>query len=548
MTIAPKHPHELAQLSPADALKYALAMIAERDQAIAVKDQEIAVKDQTIAHKTAEIVHKSAVILHAEAKIKALTFELAYKNRMLFAAKRESFNAEQRDLFEETHAIDLAAIAAELDAEHDRLRAAQSHPSPKAPRVGAGRQALPEHLPRILHRHEPESCVCRQCQSDLVKIGEDINEQLDVEPAKFFVHRHIRPQYACKQCETITAAPIPAAVIDGGMAATGLLAWLTIGKYADHLPLYRLEQIAARDGVPLAKSTLSDWIGRVGVALQPLADRLSELLLARSVLHADETPVQQLAPGEGKSKKAYLWAYRTGDLASSTQQTPRIVVFRYHASRSGECARQFLAGWTGALMVDDYGGYKKLFSELGVTELGCLAHARRKFYDLYAVNQSPIAAEALARIAALYVIERDCAAYTIEDRFNYRQAHAAAKLKELHQWLLEIRMVTAPNTGTSKALDYSLKRWSALARYIESGEYPIDNNPIENSIRPIAIGKKNWLFAGSERAGVRAAAIQSLIATAKLNGIDPAKWLTETLTKLPTHPNSRIDELLPLRR
>jgi transposase len=400
---------------------------------------------------------------------------------------------------------------------------------------------LPEHLPRIEHRHEPESCTCGQCGKDLVKIGEDISEQLDVEPARFFVHRHIRPQYACRTCETISAAPIPAAIIDGGMAAPGLLTWVMISKFMDHLPLYRLEQIAARQQVPLARSTLAEWVGRVGVALQPLVDRLTILLRERSVLHADETPVPQLDPGKGKTKKAYLWAYRSNDL----EPGPQILVFDYQPGRHGVHARNFLEGWHGHLMVDDYAGYKALFAQ-GVTELACLAHARRKFFDLYAANQSPIAAEALRRIGELYEVERQAQEMDAASRLRIRQQEARPRLAVLFAWLRQTRISVADGGGTAKALDYSIKRWPALIRYAESGILPIDNNPVENVIRPIAIGKKNWLFAGSERAGRRAAAIQSLLGTAKLNGLDPHAWLKDTLEKLPIWPYSRIDELLPL--
>jgi transposase len=401
---------------------------------------------------------------------------------------------------------------------------------------------LPEHLERIEHRHEPESCTCGQCGKDLVLIGEDVSEQLDVEPRKFFVHRHIRPQYACRACETVAAAPIPAAVIDGGMAAVGLYVWVLIGKYLDHLPLYRLEQIAARDGVTLSRSTMAQWVGRLGVALEPLADRLAQLLRERDVLHADETPVAQLDPGRGKTKRAYLWAYRSNVLETG----PPIVVFDYQASRAGVHARNFLAGWQGHLMVDDFGGYKALFTE-GVTELGCLAHARRKFFDLNEAQANPIAQEALRRIAALYAIEAVGQDMTAPARQALRQEQAQPLLRSLHDWLLSTRVTVANGGGTAKAIDYSLKRWSALSRYATKGQFPIDNNPVENTIRPIALGKKNWLFAGSERAGKRAAAIQTLLGTAKLNGLDPAAWLRDTLETLPTCLNSQIDSLLPLR-
>ena len=493
--------------------------------------------DPALAAWVGKLLDKSQsdalTLQRADLKIRALTLELAYYKRIRFANKSEQFSAEQRELFEESWNTDTSAQEAEVE---------QLSTRPPAKRVRAGRQPLPDHLPRIEHRHEPESCTCGQCGKDLVKIGEDISEQLDVEPARFFVHRHIRPQYACRACETISAAPIPVAIIDGGMAAPGLLTWVMISKFQDHLPLYRLEQIAARQQVPLARSTLAEWVGRVGVALQPLVDRLTVLLRERSVLHADETPVPQLDPGKGKTKKAYLWAYRSNDL----EPGPPMLVFDYQPGRHGLHVRNFLDDWHGHLMVDDYAGYKALFAQ-GVTELACLAHARRKFLDLYAANQSPIAAEALRRIGELYGVERQAQERDAMSRLQLRQHEAQPRLDALHAWLLQTRISVADGSGTAKALDYSIKRWPALVRYADSGVLPIDNNPVENAIRPIAIGKKNWLFAGSERAGRRAAAIQSLLGTAKLNGLDPHAWLKDTLEKLPVWPNSRIDELLPLR-
>ena len=479
----------------------------------------------------------AATIKAANLKIQALTLELAHHRRLRFGHKNEALSPEQRELFQETWNTDLAALEAETERQAEALE-----PKDRPKRQRAGRQALPEHLSRIEHRHEPESCTCGQCGKDLVKIGEDISEQLDVEPARFFVHRHIRPQYACRACETVSAAPIPPAVIDGGMAAVGLYVWVIIGKYLDHLPLYRLEQIAARDRVMLSRSTLAEWVGRVGVALQPLADRLAAMLLERTVLHADETPVAQLDPGQGKTKRAYLWAYRSNVLETG----PPIVVFDYQTSRAGRHAQDFLSEWQGHLMVDDYSGYKALFTQ-GVTELGCLAHARRKFFDLNEAQVSPIAQEALRRIAALYAIEAQGRDISVDERTLLRQAHAQPLLQSMHDWLLQTRVNVANGGGTAKALDYSLKRWVALSRYADDGRLPIDNNPVENAIRPIAVGKKNWLFTGSERAGKRAAAIQSLLATAKLNGFDPAAWLRDALEALPTCPNSQIDSLLPLR-
>ncbi|SFN13914.1 IS66 family transposase, partial [Nitrosomonas communis] len=267
-------------------------------------------------------------------------------------------------------------------------------------------------------------------------------------------------------------------------------------------------------------------------------------LLQGSTLHVDETPVAQLAPGNGQTHKAYLWAYRSNDL----EPGPRIIIFDYQAGRSGRHAQNFLQNWQGHLLVDDYGGYKALFSKTSspCTELGCWVHARRKFFDLYQANDSPMAFEALQRIGTLYAIEAESKHLTIEDRQQLRVEKSLPALNALHDWLIHTRMQTANGGGSAKALDYTLKRWPSLIRYAQSGHLPIDNNPVENAIRPIALGRKNWLFTGSERAGQRAAAIQTLFGTAQLNGLDPAAWLEETLTKLPTWPNSRIDELLPL--
>lgn len=416
---------------------------ADRDAAL-LQSQEAAIKA------------KEAAIQAKDFKIEALTFELAYYKRIRFSVKSERLAPLQRDVFEETWTTDLSAIEAEVEQLQD-APPGETAAKPKRPR--AGRQPLPDHLPRIEHRHEPDACTCGKCGKDLVKIGEDITEQLDVEPARFLVHRHIRPQYACRACETVTAAPVPPAVIDGGMAAVGLLAWVMIGKYQDHLPLYRLEQIAARDNVILSRSTLADWVGRVDLALQPLVDRLTWHLLQGNTLHADETPVAQLDPGSGKTKKAYLWAYRSNDLANAG---PRLIVFDYQKGRGGEHVRRFLGTWKGHLMVDDYSGYKALFTPDGMnaacTELGCLAHARRKFFDLHQANQSPMAWEALQHIGALYAIEAEGKTLSIEARQQLRAEKSLPRLQAFHNWLIQTRVGTAHGGASAKALDYTLKR------------------------------------------------------------------------------------------
>ena len=492
-----------------------------------------------------EQVKTNATEIHwRDAKIEKLTLELAYLRRMKFGVKSESLAAGSRDLFDETLAADLAACEARLAEKRQAAEMGPPLPPPEKPkRERAGRQPLPDQLPRVEHLHEPKSCTCGQCGQALVRIGEDVTEKLSIIPAEFFVERHIYPKYACRPCETLTAAPAVASIIDGGLAAPALLAWVMVSKYADHLPLYRLERQAARAGVTLSRSTLADWVGRTGVALEPLWRRLAEVLRQGTVLHADETPVQQLDPGRGKTKRAYLWAYRSNALAGD----PSIVVFDYQPGRGGKYVAAFLRDWQGALMVDDFAGYDALFRG-HVIELACLAHARRKFFDLHQANGSPVAAEALDRFAALYAIEATAKGKTVEERARRRKETSQPLLDALHLWLLSTRTKVAHGSALAKAIDYSLRRWPAIARYVTNGFYPIDNNPVENAIRPIAIGKKNWLFAGSEAAGQRAAAIQSLLETARLNGIEPMAWLIDTLEKLPSWPNSRIDELLPLKK
>lgn len=506
-------------------------------------DLETASKKQLVDLVSAlleQVQKDTAAIKNKDDKIQALTYELAYLRRIRFGAKSETFNPLQNDLFIDTWHEDVGAIAAELEQLAEPVPA-----SVKPPRPRAGRQPFPSHLPRIEIRHEPDSCQCGQCGHDLVKIREDVTEQLNVVPAVFTVERHVRPQYACKNCETITAAPIPAAIIDGGMATVSLLVWIIINKFVDHLPLYRIEQMAARQQIVLSRATMADWVGKLGVTLQPLLDRLVWHLLQGNTLHADETPVSQLDPGRGITKKAYLWAYRSNDLAPG----PRIIVFDYCGGRGGVNCRNFLGAWQGHLMVDDYSGYKASFSAKRMatpcTELGCWAHARRKFFDLYKATNSPIAQEALERIAQLYAVEEEAKACHCDTRKQLRAEKSLPILQDLHTWLLDVRASTANGGASAKALDYTLRRWDSYTRYAETGHLPIDNNAVENCIRPIALGKKNWLFAGSERAGKRAAAIQSLLGTAKLNGLNPEAWLKDTLEKLPTWPNRRIDELLP---
>lgn len=504
MSVMPLPPANLDQLG-ADELR---ELVRQHAEAIALKDRE----------------------LHwRQAKIDKLTHEVAYYKRHYFGIKAEHLPIEQGQLFTETLAADMAAISAE-----------QTQLSEAKPRSPAKRKPLPPELPRTEIHHEPESTTCA-CGCPMKRIGEDVAEKLDYTPGTFTVERHVRGKWACTQCATLVQAPVPAHVIDKGIPTAGLLAQVLIAKYQDHLPLYRQEGIFGRAGLPIPQSTLAEWVGQMGVTLQPLVDALKAEMLSAPVLHADETPVAMLDPGKGKTHRAYLWSYSIGAF-----DPVRAVIYDFAESRAGRHAQEFLGDWRGTLVCDDYAGYKALIAD-GVTEAGCMAHARRKFFALHANNRSQIAEQALVYIQRLYQVEREVAELCPDERQRSRQAHAKPILDEFHAWLIRHRVQVPNGSSMAKAIDYSLKRWTALAHYVDDAQVPIDNNWIENRIRPIAMGRKNWLFAGSLRAGKRAAAIMSLIQSARLNGHDPFRYLKDVLSRLPTQPNSRIGELLPHR-
>ena len=509
------------------------AQITHSDQQIGERDLQITRLDLQIASLDQAISSKDREILYRQAKIDQLTHEMAVLKRWKFGRSREHLDAGQVSLLDEIDA-DIAAIEQELE---------NLAPTPKADadtRKQPKRAALPAELPRVERHHEPESTTCG-CGCQLKRIGEDVSEKLDYTPGVLTVERHIRGKWASTQCQTLTQAPVPAQIIDKGIPTSGLLAQVLVAKYSDHLPLYRQETIFGRAGYAIPRSTLAQWVGVCGVQLQPLVDALKNAMLQHSVLHADETPVAMLKPGNGRTHRAYLWAYAPGAF-----EELKAVVYDFCETRAGEHCRTFLGAWKGSLVCDDFGGYKAGFAN-GMTEAGCLAHARRKFFDLHVSNKSQIAAQALLYISQLYDVEREVNHLTTDERRHIRQTRSKPLADAFHQWMVLQRQKITDGSATAKALDYSLKRWVALTRFLGDGQLPIDNNWIENQIRPIAIGRGNWLFAGSLRAGQRAAAVMSLIQSAKLNGHDPYAYLKDVLARLPTHKNSQIEELLPHR-
>lgn len=476
----------------------------------------------------------SREVLFKSTRIDQLTYELARYKRIRFDRTSEKLDRTQASLLEEALDEDLSAIEEELEQLQPTAPTKREKGKPR-------REVLPEHLPRIEIAHEPESTICA-CGCQMKRIGEDVAEKLYYVPGDMTVERHIRGKWVCGKCEKLIQAPVPAQVIDKGIATPSLLAQVMVAKYADHLPLYRQEEIFGRAGYAIPRSTLGQWVGVCGVQLQPLVDALRGTVLSHRVLHADETPVAMLKPGAGKTHRAYLWAYSPGAF-----EDVKAVVYDFTETRSGKNAQEFLGAWRGKLVCDDYSGYKAMLAKEGVTECGCLAHARRKFFDLHEANKSQIAEDALKLFGQLYEVERDVRELDAQARREIRQAKAKPIADTLHEWMVAHRQKVPDGSATAKALNYSLGRWRALTRYLDDGTLPPDNNYIENRIRPIALGRSNWLFAGSLRAGQRAAAIMSLIQSARMNGIDPYAYLKDVFTRLPTLPASRIEELLPHR-
>jgi transposase len=527
---------DLKGLDPSQVAALAQQMLAH----IHAQDAHIGEQARGIQERDQRIENQARDLKYKQAKLEKVTFELARLKAWRFSARTEAMNAEQRQMFEEA----LAEDQADLEAQLEELKAQLPDKPPAKeppPKRQPKRQALPAHLRRVEHRHEPDSTVCG-CGRQMERVGEDVSEKLDIIPAEFFVHRHIRGKWACRCCNALVQEPAEPSVIDKGIAAPGFIAHTMVSRFVDHLPYYRQETINARSRVHTPRSTLAAMAGGTSATVAPLLQAHKAFVLSCAVLHADETPVAMLDPGAGKTKRAYVWAYSRG----AFDPYPG-VIYDFRVSRAGRHPQEFLKKWSGTLVVDDFSGYDGLLKLEGRIEAGCLAHCRRRFDELVKFKGSPVAEEALQRIATLYKIERGVAELSNESRLAIRQQLAKPHWDELHVWLLLQRQQVPDGTKIAKAIDYTLRRWEALTRCLHDGAVAIDNNHIENLIRPWALGRKSWLFAGSEMGGERAAAMMSLLQSAKLNGHEPWAYFKDVLTRLPTHPNSRIEELLPHR-
>ena len=469
-----------------------------------------------------------------------LKLQLARRVRAQFGVSSERFDLQ-------------ASLIEPVALEHLPVR------KPTAPAANAGRvdRSLPAHLPREQREVRPDTspahhdaagqaCGCTACGGRLRSIGADVSEHLEYVPARFKVVRTVRPKLACTNCETIFQASAPSRPITRGLAGPALLAHVTVSKYCDHAPLHRQSRIYAREGVEIDPSTMAGWIELAHTLFEPLVAALGRHVLHGAKVHADDTPVKVLAPGEGKTRTGRLWVYVRDDRAAG-DPAPPAVWFRYSADRKGEHPQHHLRGFRGILQADAYGGWNALYDGGQVVEAACWAPARRPWWDLYEQHRDDtgLAAQALRHIQGLYAVEADIRGHPPEVRRQQRQARAGPLLDAFHRWLQGVLTQVSTKSELAKAARYSLARWKALTRYVNDGRIEIDNSAAERALRGVALGRGNYLFMGSNAGGERAASMYSLIETAKLNGLDPEAYLREVLQRIADHPVNRIDELLP---
>ncbi|MEL7031355.1 MAG: IS66 family transposase [Pseudomonadota bacterium] len=474
-------------------------------------------------------------------EVKALTLKVAQlqhqlhgHNRHRFGSKSES--ADQLNLtFEEDERIAKAAARPAYQSLEEDDKPARQH----------SRKPLPDHL----DRHEQilsHGIECRVCGGGLKTVGEDITDELEYVPGRFVVNRIVRPRMACTVCETFAQSPLPSRPIEKGRAGPGLLAHVLVSKYADHLPLYRQSQIYAREGVDLDRSTMADWVGRSTALLEPLAERIGHVVRDGQTLFADDTPVKMQSPGLNRTKTARVWTY-VRDERPWSGPAPPCVWYQFTIDRKGAHPVDHLAGYKGVVHADGFAGFNGLFGKDKAEEQACLAHVRRKFVDVFTAQGSSIAEEAIRRIAELYAIEKEARGLPPEERAAIRIDRAKPAFDELESWLAAQLPNISGKSPLARAIRYALGRLPKARPYLSNGHLEADNNAAERAVKPVALGRKNWLFAGSEGGGKAMAIAFTLIETAKLNKVDPQGWLTWVLSRIADHKITRLDELLPWR-
>ena len=504
-----------------------------------------------LAAATAELQAAKLAVQLRTLEIEKLKFQIAKLRRMQFgrSSERLTRQIEQLELqLEELEAGEVEDIS---------KAAAEDRPLPVREGARPKRKPLPDHLPRREIVHEPEpngACTCPVCGGDMARLGEDVTEVLDYVPGRFRVIRHVRPKYACRCCDAITQAPAPALPTPRGRAAPGMLAHLLVSKYTDHLPLYRQSEIYAREGVDLDRSTLSDWVGQAVWLLQPIVEGIRQHVLAAEKIHGDDTPVPVLEPGLGRTRTGRLWVYVRDDRPFCGPAPPAAAYF-YSPDRGGEHPAAHLANFRGFLQADGYSGFAALYkprpaepgaaATAAITEIACWSHCRRKIFDVWETTKSSVAKAALDRIAEFYAIEDQARFAPPAERLAHRAA-TIPLLDAFFAWAQATERKLSARSELAQALRYIITRRTALTRFATDARLEADNNIAENAIRGIALGRRNWLFAGSHSGGERAAAMYSILQTAKLNGINPQAYLTDTLSRIAAgHPINRISELMP---
>ncbi|MCA8306891.1 IS66 family transposase [Burkholderia seminalis] len=494
-----------------DALK---ALLRERDAQVAELRQQLSSRSLEIEH---------------------LKLTIAKLRRMQFGRKSEKLDRQIEQL--ELRLEDLQADEGAADV--------AAAPEAKRPRrEGPSRKPLPEHLEREERVHLPADDDCPDCGGQLKPLGEDVAEQLEYVRAHFRVIRHRRPKLACARCDRIVQAAAPSRPIDRGIPGPALLAHIAVSKFAYHLPLHRQAVMYARDGVEIDPGAMGYWMGSITALLAPLVDAVRRYTLACGKVHADDTPLPVLAPGNGRTKTGRLWVYVRDDRPSGSDEPPA-AWFAYTSDRRGEHPQRHLADFTGVLQADAFAGYAELYLDGRVQEAACMAHARRKIHDLHAVRPNAVTEEALRRIGALYKIEEQIRGKPPDEWRSVRQARAVPLLDDMKRWFEATLAKLSAKSDTTKAIRYALNRWPALVYYCSDGCAEIDNLIAERALRAVALGRRNYLFAGADSGGERAAAMYSLIGTARLNGLDPEAYLAYVLERIADYPANRVDELLP---
>ena len=477
-------------------------------------------------------VNSRDVELHAlTLMVDKLKYQLAVLRRGKFGASSEGL--EQLELLIEA-----------VETERAEIRQKAGIVSSPEEKAQPKRNPLPARLPRedVVHEPAPD---CAHCGKPMRKLGEDVREELEYVPGRFIVNRHVRPKLSCRDCGSINQAPMPSLPIVRGKPGPGLLAHVLVSKYCDHLPLYRQAQIYEREGVEINRSTMADWVGRSAALLDPLVEAVGRHVFEADAIFTDDTPVPVLDPGRGRTKTGRFWTYVRDGRAHGSNEPPA-AFYRYAPDRKGKRPKDHLKDYSGFMHADGFAGYDKLYGG-NIKEVACMAHVRRKLFDIAESTGSPIATEALQKIAELYAIEKDIRGSPPETRAAVPQECAKPLFEELLKWF-EAKLPALPGrSALAQAIRYAISRMKRMRAYLESGHCELDNNISERSVKGIALGRKNYLFAGSDAGGERAAAIYSLIETDKLNGVNPQAWLTDVLTRIQDHPINKIDELLPWR-